>query len=161
MKTNIFSFVLPIFIAGTLITSCGENSKDSKEVQKDITETNQQMDQKAENRRAEMNQDWESFKASSDEIIESREKEIKDLRGRIAEADQKQREKLTRELDELEKKNKSLKERIATRTENVKTDLSEINEKSIEDHKAAQRQIKQDMDDVGKAIGDFFKKDTD
>lgn len=160
MKTNIFSMVLAIFIAGTFITSCGENTKDSKDVQIDITETNQQMDQKAENLRAELNKDWENFKASSDEIIESREKEIKDLRGRIAEADKAQRETLTRELDDLEQKNKSLKERIAKRTENVKSDLREINEKSIEDHKAAQRQIKEDMDNVGKAIGDFFKRDS-
>ncbi len=159
MKTNIFSMVLPIFIAGTLLTSCGENTKESKEIQVDTTETSQQIDQRADELRAEMNKDWESFKASSDEIIESREKEIKDLRGRIAEADKAQRDRLTKELDELEKKNKSLKERIATRTENVKNDLRTINEKSIEDHKAAERQIKQDMDAVGKAIGDFFKRD--
>lgn len=154
MKTNILSMVLPIFIAGTLITSCGENTKDSKDVQTDMVETSPQLDQ-----RAEMNRDWENFKTNSEVVLEKREQEIKDLRGRIAEADKAQREKLTRELDDLEAKNKSLKERIATRTENVKNDLSEINQKSIEDHRAAQQKLKEDMDDVGRAIGDFFKKD--
>ena len=159
MKTKIFSMVLPIFIAGALFTSCDENTKESKEVQVDMSETSQEINQKAEDLRAEMNKDWEDFKASSDEVIESREKEIKYLRGRNAEADKAQREKLNRELDDLEQKNKSLKERIAKRTENVKNDLREINEKSIEDHRAAERQIKEDMDNLGKAISDFFKKD--
>lgn len=159
MRTKIFSRLLPIFIAGTLLTSCKDNKNNSEEIQRDITESKQQMDRDAEQLRAEMNRDWESFRKSSDEIIESREKEIKDLRGRIAEADKAQRDALNRELDDLEQKNKSLKERIDKRTENVKNDLHEINEKSIKDHKEAERQIKEDMDNVGKAISDFFRKD--
>lgn len=162
MKTKILFFSTFLFIAGILMTSCADNAKQkSKDAEKDLRETTQQIDQRAEDYRADARKDWEDFKANSEVVLDNREKEIKDLRAKIAKADKKQRGKLNNELDELERKNKALKERITTRSNSFREDLGELNEKAIEDHRRARRELKHDMDELGKSIGDFFKRNTD
>lgn len=161
MKTKILFLSISFFIAGILITSCADNAKKtSSEVKIDTEETTRQINQRDEDFRVETRRDWENFKAGADRELENRENEIKDLRAKIAKADQKKRAQLNKELDELERKNNELKERITSRSNNIKNDLSDLNEKVIEDHRAAQRKLKHDMDDVGKSIGDFFKRNT-
>lgn len=162
MKTKILSLSVIFAMAGIFLTSCVDDSKKkAEEAQKEMIEMNRQMDEKAEEMRIATRKDWEDFKASSDEVLEKREKEIGSLREEIAKADKKQRERLNKELDDLQQKNKSLKERIDIRTNSVKNDLSDLNDKAIEDHKAAQRELKKDMDELGAAIGNFFKKKND
>lgn len=166
MKAKILSLAAILFIASTIITSCDEkNKKDATDVEQDMMETNQEIDDQTnevtETSRAELNQDWDNFVATSDELYNKREEEIKGIRAEILNSDKEKRARLNQEIDDLEQKNKSLKERIDTRTESVKNDLSDLNEKSIEDHKEAQRILKRDMDDIGNAIGNFFKKNND
>lgn len=162
MKTKILSLSIPFLIAGLLMTSCGDDSNQkSKEVEQDMVEANRKIELKAEEVRVEARQDWEKFKAASEEVLENREKEINDLRAKIAKADEKQRAKLNKNLDELERKNNDLKERISIRTNTFKDDLSDLNEKAIQDRKAAQRELKHDMDELGKSINNFFQKNTD
>ena len=161
MKTKILTLVLPFVIVGALMTSCDEKSKESKQVEKDMVETNRKIEERAEELRVEARKDWESFKASSEEALDKREEDIKDLRAEIAKADKKQREKLNKDLDNLEQKNRELKDRIATRTNTFKEDMADFNEKAMERHKEAQRELKHDMDELGKSINNFFKKNTD
>ena len=159
MKTKILTLSFYFFIAGILLTSCADNAKqDSKELQRDIEDTHREIERSAEDIRAQTRQEWEEFKTSSNEVFENREREIKSLREEILKADKQKRVRLNKELDELEQKNRTLKERIATRTNSVKDDFSDLNEKAIEDHKIAERELKHDMDELGKSIGDFFKR---
>ena len=162
MKTKILSLSIIFAMAGILMTSCGDDSKKKAEkAEKEMVEMERQIEHKAQEMRAEARTDWEKFKIDSDAALAKRELEIKNLREEIAKTDKKQRAKLNKDLDELEQKNKDLKEKIEIRTNNVKDDLSDFNDRVIEDHRAARQQLKRDMDELGDAISNFFKKKND
>lgn len=165
MKTNISFLALAFFMSGILITSCGEKSnQDRKNVKDDVKELNRDLQTGAKNTteeiKAKVTADWEQFKTTSENTIQSTENEIKTLREKISKASEKQREKLSKEADRLEQKNKELKERLAVRTKNFKEGVVEFNEKAKENQKEFEREFKHDMDEMGKAIKGLFEKNT-
>ena len=161
MNKKILSLTLIFAFTGILMTSCVDDSKKKAEdAQKELVEKNQKLEEKTKELRAETIRNWEEFKAASDEALIKRENDIKEIRANIAKADKKQREKLNAQLEDLERKNNELKERIATRSTIIKDDAREFNEKVAEDYKAAEKEFKRDMDDLGNSISNFFKKDN-
>ena len=162
MKTRLLSLAITVFIAGILLTSCGEKSKqEAKEVKDDVKELNKNLKEGAKNTAEEIKmvvrEDWEKFKSASENTIQNTEKEIKSLRDRISKISKKEQLKLTEQLDELEQMNIVLKDKLAVRTKRFKENLIEFNEKTRESEKEFEREFNHDMKELGIALKDLFK----
>ena len=166
MKTNIFSFIIIVFMTGTVLTSCGETSKqDAKAVKQDTKELSKDLKQGAKDTSKEIkttvSSDWQKFKTESETTIENSEKEIKVLREKIAKASKTEKEKLTKQLDKLEQKNNELKEKLAKRGKEFKDGVISFNEASIANEQKFEREFTHDMNELGTALKDLFKNNVD
>ncbi|SDS24570.1 hypothetical protein SAMN05216503_2440 [Polaribacter sp. KT25b] len=165
MKTNILSLTIMIFMAGTLLTSCGQASKkDANSVKEDVKELNKDLVKGAKDTNVEIKTavkaNWEQFKTSSDLAIENTEKQIEVLRTKIANANKSEKEKLTKALDKLEQKNKELKEKLAKRGKEFKENMIDFNESAKENEQKFEREFTHDMNELGAALKDLFKNNV-
>ncbi|WP_178985565.1 hypothetical protein [Winogradskyella helgolandensis] len=165
MKTNILSFIIIVFMTGTVLTSCGETSKqDAKAVKQDAKELSKDLKQGAEDSSKEIKNavelDWKKFKATSETAIENTENEIKNLRDKIAEASNAEKEKLNEELDKLEQKNNELKEKVAQRAKAFNEDMIDFNDTAKANEKKFEREFNHDMQELGNALKDLFKNNV-
>lgn len=161
MKTRAVSLTITACMAGIFLTSCGEKSKrDATEVKEDIKELNKDVKEGAKDTAEEIKmvaqKDWETFKTASENTIQNTEKEIKDLRDRIAKANKKEQESLTEDLDKLEQKNKELKERLIDRSKKFRENMVEFNERTEDDEKAFEREFNHDMEELEIALKNMF-----
>ena len=166
MKTRIVSLTITTFMAGILLTSCGEKSKqDATEVKEDVIELNKDLTRGAINTAEEIKiavkQEWNKFKTVSEIAIENTEKEIKNLREKISKKNKNEREKLTKKLDELEQINIVLKDKLAVRTRKFKENTIEFNEKSKDIQKTFEREFDENMKELSNALKDIFKDNID
>lgn len=166
MKTRIVSLTITTFMAGILLTSCGEKSKqDATEVKEDVIELNKDLTRGAINAAEEIKiavkQEWNKFKTVSEIAIENTEKEIKNLREKISKKNKNEREKLTKKLDELEQINIVLKDKLAVRTRKFKENTIEFNEKSKDIQKTFEREFDENMKELSNALKDIFKDNID
>jgi hypothetical protein len=153
-------------MAGILLTSCGEKSKqDATEVKEDVIELNKDLTRGAINAAEEIKiavkQEWNKFKTVSEIAIENTEKEIKNLREKISKKNKNEREKLTKKLDELEQINIVLKDKLAVRTRKFKENTIEFNEKSKDIQKTFEREFDENMKELSNALKDIFKDNID
>ncbi|WNH07770.1 hypothetical protein [Thalassobellus suaedae] len=166
MKTRIIFLTITVFMAGILLTGCGEKSKqDAKEVKEDLKELNKDLKQGAKDTAEEIkiavNNEWQKFKTASESAIENTEKEIKDLREKISKTNKKEREKFTKQLDELEQRNIILKDKLNVRTRKFKENMIEFNEKAKDSEKEFEREFDRDMQELSNALKDLFKDNVD
>lgn len=166
MKTKKVSITITAFMAGILLTSCGEKSKqDATEVKEDIIELNKDLTRGALNTAEEIKtvitQEWDKFKTASEKAIENTEKEIRGLREKISKTNKKERKKLTKKLDELEQRHIVLKDKLAVRTRKFKENMIEFNEKTKESEKEFEREFDHDMKEINNALKDLFIDNVD
>ena len=166
MKKNILSLTVIVFMAGAVLTSCGQASKqDAKSVKEDLKELNNDLKQGAKDTSEEIKtsvtSDWQKFKTSSETAIENTEHKIKELREKIAVANKKEKEKLTKELDKLEQKNKELKEKLAKRAKAFKDGVISFNAATVASELKFEREFNHDMSELGTALKDLFKNNVD
>jgi hypothetical protein len=166
MKTNILSLIIIVFMTGTVLTSCGQTSKqDAKAVKEDVKELNKDLKQGAKDTSKEIKttvvSDWEKFKTASEATIEKTDNKIKELRVKISKANKNEKEKLTKELDKLEQKNKELKEKLAKRAKEFKDDMITFNNSAKSEEQKFEREFNHDMDELGTALKDLFKNNVD
>ncbi|WP_147299218.1 hypothetical protein [Winogradskyella eximia] len=162
MKTNILSFIIIIFMTGTVLTSCGQTSKqDAKQVKEDVKELNKDLSQGAKDTSEEIKTtvkaDWQKFKTASEATIENTEKEIAALRLKISKANDNEKERLTTALDKLEQKNIELKEKLAQRSKKFKEDMITFNETAKANEQKFEREFTHDTNELGTALKDLFK----
>ncbi len=162
MKKQIVSISTIILMTVSLLTSCGEKSKqDATEVKEDIIELNKDLTRgaidTAEEIKITVQQEWDKFRTASEKAIDNTEKEIKKLREKITKTNKKERIKLTKKLDELEQKNIVLKDKLAVRTRKFKDDMIEFNEKAKANEKEFEREFDYDMKKINNALKDLFK----
>jgi len=166
MKTNILYLTISVFMAGVLLLSCGEKSKqDATEVKDDLKELNKDLKQgaihTAEEIKITLTEEWDKFKTASESIIQNTEKEIKDLRERITEGNKKDRKKLSKQLDELEQRHLILKDKLAVRSKKFKENSVEFNEKAKDNQQQFEREFNRDMETLGKALKELLKDNVD
>ncbi|MFD1553372.1 hypothetical protein [Putridiphycobacter roseus] len=162
-----FIYIMTVgLMAGTLLTSCGEASKnDLKDAKEDMSEVTGDLkrankDAKLEVKNA-VNAQWDTFKTQSDLAISSTEAEILVLREKIAKANDAQRKKLNAALDKLEKKNQELKAEIAERNQKIKEEAIDFDEAAKESEKEFEREFNHDMKELGTALKDLFKNNVE
>ena len=91
---------------------------------------------------------YQKFIAESETRINIYEKEITDLKIKIAEEKKTEKSKYEQKLAQLEQKNEMLK-----------TKIIDYKDKQIDNWDAKQLEFRKDMDDLGNAISDFFVKE--
>ena len=165
MKKQIINLFIIAFMAGIILTNCGEKSKqDAKEVKEDVIELNKDLTRGAINTAEEISmavkQQWNMFKTASEIAIENTEKEIKELREKISKKNKEERKKLTKKIDELEQKNIVLKDKLAVRTRKFKENIIEFDEKAKANEKAFELEFDQDMKALSTALKDLFKENV-
>jgi len=166
MKTNILSLTVIVFMAGAVLTSCGQASKqDATTVKQDVKELSKDLKQGAKDTSEEIKtnvtSNWQKFKTSSETVIDNTEHNIKALREKIALANKKEQEKLTKELDQLEQKNKELKEKLAQRAKAFKDGVISFNATTVANELKFEREFDHDMSELGTALKDLFKNNVD
>ena len=161
MKTKLLAVALPLFLGGVLLTSCDEKTKqDIVVVDEDVDTTKVVVDGDAADAvEVEVREDWDKFRVTSNEAIQKSEAEMKTLREKIAEASESERAKLNKNLDELEKKNNELKAKIDARAKEFNDNMVEFNEEAKEKQREWSREMNHDLDEMGKAINNFFTND--
>lgn len=166
MKTQLIYLTITAFMAGFLLTGCGEKSKqDATEVKEDLKELNKDLTRgaidTAEEIKIAITQEWDRFKIASEIAIKNTEKEIKNLREKISKTNKNEREKFTKQLDELEQRNIVLKDKLAVRTKKFKENLIEYNEKTKDSETEFEREFNHDMKELNDALKDLFKDNVD
>lgn len=161
MKTNILALTISIFMAGIVLTSCGEKSKqDKNNVKEDVKELNKDLMEGAidtsEEIKIAVTEEWNKFKTASENTIQNTEKEIGNLREKITKANKKEKERLTKTLDKLEQKNKELKEKLSVRTTKFKENMIEYTDEFKANEKEFEREFSHDMDELRKSLNDLF-----
>ena len=162
MKTLIISLTMTVLMAGILLISCGEKSKqDATEAKENVLELNKNLTRgaihTAEEIKIAIKQEWDKFKTVSESAIENIEKEISNLREKISNANKKERVKLTKKLDELEQRKIVLKDKLAVRSRKFKENRIEFDEKAKESEKEFEREFDHDMKALESALKDLFK----
>lgn len=166
MKTNIIALIATVFIVGILMASCGEESKqDRQEVKEDVKVLGKDLKEgtvhAAQEVEVKVTEEWYKFKTASENSIQRTEKEIENLRERVAKATDKEKEILTEKLNALEQKNEELKEKLVERTEKFKANRVEFNHEAVERQKSFEREFRHDMDELGTALKDLFKDNVE
>ncbi|KGL64308.1 hypothetical protein [Polaribacter sp. Hel1_85] len=165
MKTKILSLTMMIIMAGVMLTSCGQGSKqDAKKVKGDIKELNKDLKKGAQDSSKEIQtaikSNWKQFKASSEVAIENTEKQIEVLRIKIAKANKNEKERLTKALDKLEQKTKELKDKLAKRGKEFKENMIDFNQSAKAEEQEFEREFTHDMNELGTALKDLFKNNV-
>ena len=146
-----------MLVAGSVLTNCGEASKkDARSAKENLKDAGKDLKQAGKNAKEEMRitvkAKWERFRSDSETLIYNTEGHIKELRKKIANSSQKERERLTKELDSLEQKNRELKEKLAEREREFREDLIEFNEMAKEKQNRFEKEFKHDMQLLKEAL---------
>lgn len=166
MKTKVLALTIIAFMAGITLISCGEASKkDAKAVKEDAKELSKDLKKGAKDTSEEikmtMTSDWQQFKTTSETAVDNAEKQIEELRLKIAKANKNEKEKLTKALDKLEEKNNALKAKLAEKGKAFKEDMIDFNEAAKANERSFEREFNHDMDELGTALKDLFKNNVD
>ena len=94
---------------------------------------------------------------ASDSTIADMEKQIKELKEKIAKADKNAREKLTSDLTKAEEKLNVQKEKLKQKSIEFEAEVKNFDESVVAKSEAFKREFKHDMDELGTSIKDLFK----
>jgi TRAP-type mannitol/chloroaromatic compound transport system substrate-binding protein len=140
MKQKIYVLALTMFIAGILFTAC--NSSDKKSANKQDTLTVEQKTIKQS-----MRDSVVQLEKRTEEIVNANEKNISDLKDKLANQNMEVKTKYEKKLEELDQKNSDLK---------IK--LEEYKEDGTDKFEKFKTEYLNEIDEIGKSIKDLTAK---
>jgi len=148
MKKSLLKIATIALLATTFITSCQDSTKKETEAREDVeearTELNDAKTELANERKAATEQEWQSFKESTNTTINQNEKRIMELRAQMKKTGQAMDEQYARKINELEEKNREIKEKI-----------NAYQNDANDDWEAFKKEYNSDMDDLGRSLKNF------
>lgn len=162
MKKTIKFAAIAGVLTVSLISSCGEKSqKHADDAKENIKEANKDLKEAAkdagEEAKTKVISDWQNFKNESDSTITSVEKQIVELKEKIAKANKKEREKLNNDLSKIEQKLKEQQEKLKQKNAEFETNFKKFDETVEAKNESFKREFKHDMDELGTALKGMFK----
>jgi chromosome segregation ATPase len=152
MKNSILKLIIPVIMTGTILTGCqtqAEKVENAKEkVQDEKIDLNQAKSELKMVERDSINE-YQQFKNESEVKITAYEKEIADLKVRIANEKKYDNAIMEKKLAVLEQKNKDMKKRL----ENYK-------DESKDKWSSFKNEFNHDMEELGKALRGLATKNT-
>ena len=125
------------FIAGSVLTGCQSSADKLQDAKNKVAAANQELNQAVKD-------SVQQFKKESLEKISNYDKNIAELKAKIAPAKKESKAKYEKTLADLEQKNNDLKKK-----------LEEFKEDQISNWKSFKNEFNHDMDELGQALKDF------
>lgn len=148
MKKSLLKIAAVALIATTFITSCQDSTKKETEAREEVeearTDLNEAKTELANARKAATEQEWQSFKESTNTTINQNEKRIIELRAKMKKTGQEMDEQYAKRINVLEEKNREIKEKVNA----YQNDASD-------DWEAFKKEYNSDMDDLGRSLKNF------
>lgn len=149
MKKTIFTLAIATFMLGIVLTSCQssenkvENAQDNlQEAQKKLDNANQALNQAVKD-------SIQQFKQESQAIIVLNDKKIAEFKAKISKQKKENRDQYEKTLAELERKNAAMKQK-----------LSNYKDEELNAWQSFKREVNYDMKELGDAIKDLGKNNT-
>jgi hypothetical protein len=137
MKKTILILAVSIFIAGAMFTGCQSPAEKVKDAKEGVDLANQKLDEAIKD-------SIRQFKIESEETISLYDRNIAELRARLATANKDKKAQYEKILNELEQKNKQMKMK-----------LQELKDDETDKWASFKREFRHDMDELGNAIKDL------
>ncbi|MCL6460652.1 MAG: hypothetical protein I4O51_02115 [Flavobacterium micromati] len=148
MKKSFLKFASVALLATTFITSCQDSTKKEAEARENVDEAKTDLDEAktelANARKTATEQEWQSFKESTNATVEQNEKRIIDLKMQMKRTGKSMDEQYAKKINELEQKNREIKEKVNT----YKNEASD-------DWETFKKEYNRDMDDLGRSLKNF------
>lgn len=146
----------------SLFTSCGQSSEDHKELaEKKINEAGEELKEAVVDANVEAKkkatEDWNEFKASSEQQIVVLENQSREVEDKISAAEKKEKYKLNAEWKKTMQKLKDQREKLTQRNTEFETDMKNFDDSMVTKNESFKREFKHDMDELGAAFKDLFK----
>lgn len=152
MKKLPFKIVVIAFLATLFVTSCQDSTKKEAEAREDLekakTDLNEAKTEYANARKAATEEEWQSFKESTNATIDKNEKRIIELRSQMKKNGQSMDEQYAKRIDELEVRNREIKEKV-----------NAYKNSASDDWKTFKEEYNSDMDDLGRSLNNFTVDD--
>jgi len=152
MKKSFLKIAGASLIAALFITSCQDSTKKEAEARADVeearTDLNDAKTELANARKAATEQEWQSFKESTNATIDQNEKRINELKAKMNKTGQSMDEQYAKRINELEEKNREIKDKVNTYKNNAS-----------DDWQAFKKEYNSDMDDLGRSLKNFTVDD--
>ncbi len=149
MKKTIFTLAIATFMLGIVLTSCQssenkvENAQDNlQDAQKKLDNANQALNQAVKD-------SIQQFKQESQAIIVLNDKKIAEFKAKISKQKKENRDQYEKTLAELERKNAAMKQK-----------LSNYKDEELNAWQSFKREVNYDMKELGDAIKDLGKNNT-
>lgn len=140
MKKTIFVHAVSLFIAGTMITSCQQSGNKVEDARENVVEANQELKQA-------ISDSVQQFKRESEAKISAYDRNIAELKVKIALEKKEDKALYEKNLAELEQRNKEMKRKLA-----------EYKAEGKDDWNSFRYEFKRDMDELGQSLKDFTVK---
>jgi septation ring formation regulator EzrA len=148
MKKSFLKFASVALLATTFITSCQDSTKKEAEARENVDEAKTDLDEAktelANARKTATEQEWQSFKESTNATVEQNEKRIIDLKMQMKRTGKSMDEQYAKKINELEEKNREIKEKVNT-----------YNNEASDDWETFKKEYNRDMDDLGRSLKNF------
>ncbi|SHG21772.1 hypothetical protein SAMN05444372_103224 [Flavobacterium micromati] len=148
MKKSFLKFASVALLATTFITSCQDSTKKEAEARENVDEAKTDLDEAktelANARKTATEQEWQSFKESTNATVEQNEKRIIDLKMQMKRTGKSMDEQYAKKINDLEQKNREIKEKVNT----YKNEASD-------DWETFKKEYNRDMDDLGRSLKNF------
>ncbi len=159
MKKTIGIIATTGLAVAMMLSGCGDASKKhAEDAKENVKEAVKDAKEEAKIRATE---NWIRFKNESDSTIAVMENQVKDYRLRISKANEKEKESLNRELDKLEQNISELKKKVNQRNDEFRESLKSLDKSIDAKSDSIKQELKHDMDGLGKALNDFFRKNVE
>jgi DNA anti-recombination protein RmuC len=123
-----------------------QNKNDTTQTQKDLREA-----------KIKAVEYWNQFKSESDSTIAVMEKQVKELREKIASENKKGKEKLNSDLNKVGQKINLQKEKLKKRNAEFEANLKKVDESVAAKNESFKREFKHDLEGISSTLKDLFK----
>jgi hypothetical protein len=137
MKKSIFTLAIIVFIAGAMFTGCQSSADKVQDAKDNVAAANQALNQAVKD-------SIQQFKKESAEKISNYDKNIADLKAKIAAVKKENKAAYEKKLTALEQKNIDMKKK-----------LEAFKDDQIDQWNAFKREFNHDMDELGQAFKDL------
>jgi septal ring factor EnvC (AmiA/AmiB activator) len=162
MKKIVAFTVLAGFVTASLLSGCGNASKEHlKDANENLKEASEDLNEAAKDANEEAKRkataDWQKFKNESESTMAAIDKQVLDLKDKIAKANDKEKARLNSELNKLEQNLNEQKEKLNQKNAEFEADLKTFNETVVTKYESFEREFKHDNDNLGTALKDLVK----
>jgi hypothetical protein len=149
MKKINFILITALFTAGILVSGCQSSTEKVKDAREEVSQAQDELDETNAKLNQALYDSIQGYRTESEFLIAKREKELADLKLRIAKDNAANKRQYAIQVSELEKKNNAMKKRLA-----------EFRGEGAQQWKDFKAEFSHDMNELGQSINDLNKNNV-